>query len=90
MIVRRPWGWGYDSTVCTVTGPPQVTPAMVRDRVVRLVPSASIGLAPRRVADARHPIGWRRCRLGEEDDAVLGRASETRGEVAELPRHVLM
>jgi hypothetical protein len=28
--------------------------------------------------------------LGEEDDAVLGRSSETRGEVAELPRHVLM
>lgn len=32
---------------CTGNAPPVVTPDMVRARVVRLVPSAAIGLAPR-------------------------------------------
>jgi hypothetical protein len=38
--------WAYDSTGCLVIGPAVVTAAMVRDRVVRLVPSAAVGLAP--------------------------------------------
>lgn len=37
----------YQSMTCLGTQPPEVTPEMVRQRVVRLIPSATIGLAPR-------------------------------------------
>lgn len=53
-LTRQPDGtWGYSGTNCVVIGgggPPQVTAAMVREQVVRLVPSAAVGLAPRTVS----------------------------------------
>lgn len=39
--------WNYQGMTCLGTQPPEVTPEMVRQRVVRLIPSATIGLAPR-------------------------------------------
>jgi hypothetical protein len=39
--------WSYASNGCVLAGPAAVTAGMVRDRVVRLVPSAAVGLAPR-------------------------------------------
>jgi hypothetical protein len=38
--------WQYEGWTCMVTGPPQVTAAMVRDHASRLIPQAAIGLAP--------------------------------------------
>ncbi|WP_375482400.1 hypothetical protein [uncultured Jatrophihabitans sp.] len=38
--------WTLNGSTCTRPAKPVVTAAMVRDRVVRLIPSASLGLAP--------------------------------------------
>jgi hypothetical protein len=47
ILRRQPDGsWRYGGWTCVVTGPPQVTAAMVRERVSRLIPAAAIGLAP--------------------------------------------
>lgn len=47
VVVLKPWGWSYQETACVANAPPQVTPEMVRQQVVRMVPSAAIGLAPK-------------------------------------------
>jgi hypothetical protein len=48
VLVRQPDGtWLYGGGECRQVGPAQITAAMVRDRVARLVPTAAIGLAPR-------------------------------------------
>ncbi len=47
ILRRQPDGsWRYGGWTCVVTGPPQVTAALVRERVSRLIPDAAIGLAP--------------------------------------------
>ncbi|WP_460604342.1 hypothetical protein [Jatrophihabitans fulvus] len=38
--------WQYTGSDCVVIGPRQVTPEMVRQQAVRLIPTASVGLAP--------------------------------------------
>jgi hypothetical protein len=38
--------WSYVGNGCVLSAPPAVTANMVRDQVVRLVPSAAVGLAP--------------------------------------------
>lgn len=38
--------WTLNGVTCTRPARPQVTAAMVRDRVVRLIPTAAVGLAP--------------------------------------------
>ena len=44
---KQPDGtWTLNGQVCTQPAKPVVTAAMVRDRVVRLIPSAALGLAP--------------------------------------------
>lgn len=47
VVVLNDGRWIYSGMTCSGNAPPVVTPDMVRARVVRLVPSAAIGLAPR-------------------------------------------
>ncbi len=46
-VVKQADGtWSYNGGVCQLPARPQVTAAVVREQVARLVPSAAIGLAP--------------------------------------------
>jgi hypothetical protein len=48
-LVRQLDGtWQYGGAACRQVGPAQVTAAMVREQIARLVPGAAIGTAPRR------------------------------------------
>lgn len=46
LVLQRDGTWTYGGSDCVATGPPQVTAAMVRDRITRLVPGAAVGVAP--------------------------------------------
>lgn len=46
-VEQQPGGsWAFAGGSCVITNPARVTAAMVRERAVRLIPSAKVGLAP--------------------------------------------